>query len=99
MQQTSLARNEAKVVESKPTPPVVSINGQDLQFVNQTRIGPFTWVHLIDEKTKVHGFGGSKQSPLDKFNFQHGLLIALGRAEKSIRLKKANKPVSHPYMA
>lgn len=100
MQQVDLveSRNWTEL-ERKQVPPVVTVNGQELQFVNWTRIGPFVWVHLIDEKTKVHGFGGSKQSAQDKFNFQQGLLIALGRAEKAIRLKKNKKGVTHPYMS
>lgn len=101
MQQTSLVEHTAKQseVKERPTPPLVEVNGQSLQFINVVRIGPITWVHLIEPKTGIHGFGGSKQSPQDKFNYEHGLLIALGRAEKATRVKKAGKTISHPYMA
>lgn len=101
MQQSDLVERVKQSVENKQVerPPLVTVNGKNFLFINTMRMGPIMWVHFIDEMTGIHGFGGSKQSPEDKFNYQHGLLIAMGRAEKAIRLKKAKKTISHPYMA
>ena len=59
-------------------------------------IGRFTVVQLTDE-TGIRAVGISRKSHLDKYN-DKGLLIARGRAERALTLKKQKKQVQNVFM-
>jgi hypothetical protein len=69
-----------------------------MEILKVLHVGRYTIAQVKDTESGILGIGISRLADNDRYNKNIAEKIALGRAEKAVELKKANKPLHQLLM-